>query len=238
MRQPLLLEGLAYDRAGGPGVDGFCLRVDRLALRAGEVLGIVGPSGCGKSTLLDILALLRRPTHAERFAIAGEDALAAWRAGTAACTKLRRSSLGVVLQTGGLLPSLSVWDNLVLPQHASSRIDRAWARALLAALDLTGLEKRLPSQLSVGQRQRLSVGRGVSHRPALVLADEPTAALGVEHAPATLGLLVRVAEAAGTALVVVSHDVELLRGLGVPCRRIVQAAGAAVLEEAAAMEAA
>jgi subfamily B ATP-binding cassette protein MsbA len=74
-------------------------------------------------------------------------------------------------------------------------------------------------RLSGGQRQRVAIARALAHRPALVLADEPTASLGIEHAPAALDLLLSLARGSGAALVIVSHDVELLRAKGVPLRR-------------------
>jgi putative ABC transport system ATP-binding protein len=205
----LHVEGLRYRRAvrgdggdnrdgrnggggnGGGSSDGsggetpFALGVDALSLMPGQAVGIVGPSGCGKSTLIDLLALLRRPTQVARFALDGIDVAALWRHNAAdACTALRAARIGVVLQTGGLLPSLSVRENVLLSQRLLGRIDLEWAGSLLAALDLAALGGRLPAQISIGQRQRVAIARALAHRPALVLADEPTAALGIDHAPA------------------------------------------------------
>ncbi|MCW5666708.1 MAG: ATP-binding cassette domain-containing protein [Piscinibacter sp.] len=231
MTEVLRLESLRYERAG----DGaFVIEVGTLALAPGQVLGIVGPSGCGKSTLIDILALLRRPTRVARFELQGTDVAALWQRGAVdACTALRAAQVGVVLQTGGLLPSLTVLENVRLAQRLLGARDEAWVQHLLAALDLHGLGERRPAQLSIGQRQRVAIARALAHRPALLLADEPTASLGIDHAPAALDLLLALARDSGAALVIVSHDLDLLRDKGVPLRACVVQQHAVVLEEAA-----
>ncbi|WP_127998877.1 ABC transporter ATP-binding protein [Piscinibacter defluvii] len=231
MADVLRLEGLRYQRAG----DGaFAIEVGTLALAPGQVLGIVGPSGCGKSTLIDVLALLRRPSRLGAFVLQGSDVAALWqRDDVDACTALRAAHVGVVLQTGGLLPSLTVLENVRLAQRLLGARDEAWVQHLLAALDLRGLGERRPAQLSIGQRQRVAIARALSHRPALLLADEPTASLGVDHAPAALDLLLSLARDSGAALVIVSHDLDLLRDKGVPLRACVVQQHAVVLEDAA-----
>lgn len=227
----LRLEGLRYQRAGDGG---FAIEVGTLVLGPGQVLGVVGPSGCGKSTLVDILALLRRPTQVARFELRGSDVAALWqRDAVDDCTALRAAQVGVVLQTGGLLPSLSVLENVRLAQRLLGARDEAWIEHVLAALDLQGLGQRKPAQLSIGQRQRVAIARALAHRPALLLADEPTASLGVDHAPAALELLLALARDSGAALVIVSHDLDLLREKGVPLRACAVQGGSVVLQEAA-----
>ena len=207
------VQGLVYQRPGGGGApgsasasasadDGFAIAVPALRLQRGEVLGIVGPSGCGKSTLIDLLALLRRPAAVQRFRLQGHD--------VAACTALRAHHVGVVLQTGGLLPSLPVRDNVMLSQQLLGRPDAAWADALLAALDLRALGGRLPGQLSIGQRQRVAIARALAHRPALVLADEPTSALDWENGQKVMELLRDAAHERAASIPVVSPDHRLL----------------------------
>ena len=236
MTAPVLdVRGLAYQRPAVVGGDaGFRMEIDALALRGGEALAVVGPSGCGKSTLLDLLALLRRPARADRFQLAGADVAALWRANAVdRCTAVRGAHVGVVLQTGGLLPSLSVRENVLLSQRLLGRLDTAWADQLLQRLDLGPLAARRPAQISIGQRQRVAIARALAHRPALVLADEPTASLGVDHAPIALDLLLELARGSGAALLLVSHDLALLGSRQVPLRRCVVRAGVVQLEQPA-----
>lgn len=230
---PLRIQEMRYQRAAVARENPFALNVEELELECGEVIGVVGPSGCGKSTLLDLLALLRRPTSVRRFELMNRDAAALWRGNAVdACTGLRASHIGVVLQTGGLLPSLSAKENVMLPQRLLGRIETGWIDALFKTLDLVGLADRLPAQLSVGQRQRVALARALAHRPALVLADEPTASLGVEHAPAALDLLLSLVRQASAALLIASHDIALLRTRGVPLRHCVARDGEIHLEPA------
>lgn len=212
MNATLHLENLHYERQARAGSPGFALRVERLCLQAGDVAGVVGPSGCGKSTLIDLLALLRRPAKVSKFALMGHDVATLWsRGGVEACLRLRAAYVGVVLQTGGLLPSLSARENVLLSQRLLGRLDTGWVKRLFSVLDLSGLEERMPAQLSIGQRQRVAIARALAHRPALVLADEPTAALGGAHAGAALDLLLSLAHDSEAALLVVSHDLPLLQ---------------------------
>ena len=222
---PLLeVDQLAYSRPPAGDDRGFAMEVGHLSLRAGQAIGVVGPSGCGKSTLIDLLAMLRRPSRATQFAFMGQDIAQLWtRQGADGCAALRAEHIGVILQTGGLLPSLPLWHNVLLSQRLLGRPDREGAEALLQSLELGAYMHRLPAQLSIGQRQRAAIARALAHRPALVLADEPTAALGVEHAPAALDLLLKLTRERGAALIVVSHDLALLRSRDVAlvhCRSI------------------
>lgn len=229
----LRVDDLSFRRPDASDGSGFALEVPSLTLARGEAVAIVGPSGCGKSTLIDILALLRRPDAAGLFELLGQDVTALWANGGAdACAALRAERIGVVLQTGGLLPGLTVWENVTLSQQLLDRPDAAWARSLLDALDLSRLEARFPSQLSIGQRQRVAVARALAHRPALVLADEPTAALGADHAGAALDLLLTLTRAADAALVVASHDVSRLRTRNVPLLDCVSAGNLTRFEHA------
>lgn len=220
--EPVLeVRSLAFTRESA-GEAPFQVEVPSLGVSAGAMVGLAGPSGCGKSTLLDVLALLRRPSRCDKFSLLGEDVLEQWHnGGVESCTRLRASTMGVVLQTGGLIPSLSVLDNILLPQRLLGREDPGRAGRLLEALDLLGLEGRLPSQLSVGQRQRVAVGRALAHRPRVVLADEPTAALGPTHAPEVMRLLVEICQSELVACVVVSHDRELLQRFGAQVHELV-----------------
>jgi putative ABC transport system ATP-binding protein len=227
----LSLSGVAFERPAAGGEPGFRLEVGALELSHAEALAVTGPSGCGKSTLIDLLALLRRPASAERFEFGGRDIAQLWKTqGANACAAIRARQIGVVLQTGGLIASLPVWENVTLPQELVGELDADWCHELLRVLDLLSLEHRLPSQLSIGQRQRVAIARALSHRPTLVLADEPTAALGREHAHAALGLLVALTRESGAALLIASHDTALLNAHGVPRIECVSAADVTRIE--------
>jgi putative ABC transport system ATP-binding protein len=211
-RPVLRIEGLVY-RRGGP--DGFDLAVPALSVDPGQALAVIGDSGSGKSTLLDIAALLRRPTAAERLEVCGIDAADLWRRdASAARTALRASRIGYVMQTGGLLPYLSVRENAMLPMRRLDRPAGAGFVELMARLGLASKLDRMPGQLSLGERQRVAIARALVHRPALVLADEPTASLDAENASGVFELLVAVVRDQGTAMLVASHDVALVRRFG------------------------
>lgn len=211
----LLIEGLARTNGEGPGA--FVLEVDRFVLRAGEAVAVAGPSGSGKSTLLDLAALAVPPDRATSLSLAGTDAAALWRSGDGdALARLRARGIGYVLQTGALLPFVTVRANIALPQRLSGREDEGRIAALAGTLGIAGTLGRKPGALSVGQRQRAAIARALSHRPALVLADEPTAALHPEMADTVLDLLVRETAAAGAALLLATHDPERALRFGLP----------------------
>lgn len=212
------LEGVLKTRAQGGSV--FELKVPRFVVHAGELVALVGASGCGKSTLLDIIALVMAPTQVGSFTLqAGSDAAVQdvrrlWQQGDeAALAALRRDHLGYVLQTGGLLPFLSVRDNIALPgrikgvAHATERVE-----ALAARLGVAGCLERMPDSLSIGQRQRVAIVRALAHQPRLVLADEPTAAVDKARARAIMDDMQALARDEGVAVVMVTHDTDLVRG--------------------------
>jgi putative ABC transport system ATP-binding protein len=212
----------AFERpARGAEDTGFVLRIPRLRIDSGQVLALIGPSGSGKSTLIDLLALLRFPGSARLFSVCGADVMAlAARRDLETATTVRAQSMGVVLQTGGLLPSLPLIENVLLAQRLLGVPDRDWAMHLLGRLGLDTLLRRLPAQLSVGQRQRAAIVRALAHRPALVLADEPTSALASGQAADALDLLISTTRSCGAALIVASHDTDLLQARGLAVRAI------------------
>ncbi|MFP4154880.1 MAG: ABC transporter ATP-binding protein [Halothiobacillaceae bacterium] len=211
------LEGVSRRRAQGGSA--FELIIPALEIHAGELVAIVGESGCGKSTLLDLLALVLRPSRAEIFGFHAPghqeptDVGALWLADREdRLAAMRREYMGYVLQTGGLLPFLSVRGNIELPARVAGRPARSLAR-LAADLGISGLLDRMPHALSVGQRQRVAIARAVAHGPALVLADEPTAAVDQGRARKIMEELATLARAHGTAVVVVTHDRRLVEPL-------------------------
>ena len=170
---------------------------------AGDAWLLAGPSGCGKSTALHILAGLVVPTQG-RVAVAGAD-LRSLSEGTR--DRWRGRTVGLVPQRLHLVSALSVRDNLRLAQTlARLPVDDARVTALLDAVGVAGLAHRLPRELSQGQAQRVAVARAVVNRPALLLADEPSANLDDAYAGQALELLLAQATEAGATLVVASHD--------------------------------
>ncbi|MEU9127868.1 ABC transporter ATP-binding protein [Kitasatospora sp. NPDC048540] len=179
------------------------LRGIDLALGRGSFTAVMGPSGSGKSTFLQCAAGLDRPTSGEVL-LGGEEitALSENR-----LTRLRRSRIGFVFQSFNLLPSLSVQQNVLLPQRlAGGRQDRRLAKELLARVGLAEHGGRRPGQLSGGQQQRVAIARALITRPEVVFADEPTGALDTRTAHEVLGLLRQAVDEMGATVVMVTHD--------------------------------
>jgi putative ABC transport system ATP-binding protein len=198
-----------------PGGVGYRLAVDELSVGPKERVAVIGESGSGKSTLLDLMAMVLKPDSAQilSFKPAAEekarDLWADWRVGRyGAFERLRRSHLGYVMQTGGLLPFLTVQDNILLPaelkgaERAKARLERL---AYLAdELKIAHLLDKYPARVSMGERQRCAIARALIHKPTLVLADEPTASLDPPTADRVFELLLQLSRDA--ALIVSTHD--------------------------------
>jgi putative ABC transport system ATP-binding protein len=183
------------------------LSIARLAIESGERLCLVGRSGSGKTTLLNVLAGVLVPTAGR--VLLGEVELSALS--EPARDAFRGRSIGCVFQTFNLLDQLSALENLTLAQRfggIAAEPARRRARELLEELGLGERENARPSQLSLGEQQRLAIARAVSKRPRLVLADEPTASLDDENARAALDLLL--SSAAESTLVVATHDARVI----------------------------
>lgn len=202
----------------GQDDSGFELRVPELQIDTGEVVALVGESGCGKSTLLDLIALILAPTSAGRFTLhlaaegAERDLAALWAKGDErALAALRRETLGYIPQTGGLLSFLSVRENIRLPCRIKGlTLTDQELKTLAKRLGVAEYLDRKPHALSIGQRQRVSILRAIAHRPRLLLADEPTAALDKPRARAVLADMNALARQQQLAVVVVTHDLDLL----------------------------
>jgi putative ABC transport system ATP-binding protein len=202
-----LLWARGLSRSFDGGGSRFSLLVDHIALPRGVQLAVVGPSGCGKSTLLGLLSLALRPDRAEALMLDGVDAAALWRRGRAdQLTALRSRSIGFVPQTAGLLPFLTLGENIALPQRILRRRDPPYLQKLAAALGIGELLQRLPAEVSVGERQRAAVARALAHRPPILLADEPTASVHPAQADEILELMCSVTGALGAALLITTHD--------------------------------
>ena len=175
-----------------------------LGVATGDYIAISGPSGCGKSTLLHLLGCVDTPT-AGTVSFEGRDV---GRLNEAERSGLRLRRIGFVFQRFFLLPMLTAWENIELPQAeagvgAGER--HARTRQLLEYVGLADRAPHLPSQLSGGEMQRVAIARALANRPALLLADEPTGELDEETGEQIADLFDRV-HADGTAIVVVTHN--------------------------------
>jgi putative ABC transport system ATP-binding protein len=182
------------------------LRDIDLAVDSSEALAIVGASGSGKSTLLAILAGLDTPSTGT-VELEGEDLFALDEDARA---ELRGRSVGFVFQSFQLLPALSALENVMLPLELAGRHDAEQAaREVLARVGLSERLHHAPKHLSGGEQQRVALARAFAARPKLLLADEPTGSLDAEAGREVIGLLFDLNRAAGTTLVMVTHDESL-----------------------------
>ncbi|MDR3175862.1 MAG: ATP-binding cassette domain-containing protein [Desulfovibrio sp.] len=201
---------------------GYVLHIHSLRIARGEQIALTGASGSGKSTALDLLGMVLRPDEAEVCILntptESVDVGALWRGEDVdRMAALRLQYMGYVLQTGGLLSYLTVEENMGLTARMQGRPEsfiKENVRALAAQLGISTLLKSMPSTLSVGERQRAAIGRSLAAQPMLVLADEPTAALDPVHAEVVMGLFRNAVTNLGASLVMVSHDLALVRKEG------------------------
>jgi len=177
-----------------------------LAIPSGRFLAVVGPSGSGKSTLLGLVAGLDAPSTGE-ILIDGTDIT---RLGEDELAKLRGDKIGFVFQFFHLVPSLTAFENILVPMEIAKRRDAvARARQLLEEVGLSDRGHHYPSQLSGGEQQRVAIARALANDPPIVLADEPTGNLDSTTGRNIMELLLGVHRARQTTLVLVTHDAEL-----------------------------
>ncbi|MFN9741494.1 MAG: ABC transporter ATP-binding protein [Acidobacteriota bacterium] len=177
-----------------------------LEIAEGEFISIVGPSGSGKSTLLGLIAGLDAPTagsirlNGNEITQMSEDALA----------ELRGSLVGFIFQSFHLIPSLTAFENILIPLEIAGTARAAErARELLDEVGLRDRGHHYPSQLSGGEQQRVAIARAVANNPRLLLADEPTGNLDSRNGRLIIDLLLRINRERGTTLVLVTHDQQL-----------------------------
>ncbi|MCC7083173.1 MAG: ABC transporter ATP-binding protein [Burkholderiales bacterium] len=195
--------------AGDTAVD--ALKHVDMRVGPGEVVGLIGPSGSGKSTLLKCLGAVIDPSAGRM--VLGDEVIYdnGWKVRD--LRALRRDKIGFVFQAPYLIPFLDVTDNVaLLPMLAgvSNGESRAKALELLSALDVQHRARAMPSQLSGGEQQRVSIARGLVNRPPVILADEPTAPLDSERALAVIRILNEMACKFQTAIIVVTHDEKII----------------------------
>lgn len=217
------IASITKSRPGAKDEREYRLLISSLKIREGDKLAITGPSGCGKSTALDILGLSLAPDEGGTFlfrngGMESADIQAMWKNGDYnGLTSLRLHSLGYVLQTGELLPYLTVRENMELVARLAGKSPaetRDAARELAERLDITAQLEAYPATLSVGQRQRVAIGRALVSRPPVILADEPTAALDPDNAKRVMDIFLRALMEFGSALILVTHNVDWALGSG------------------------
>ena len=174
-----------------------------LSVTNGEFVAVVGTSGSGKSTLLHLLGGLDRPT-AGKVIIAGKDIFSL---GDNALTIFRRRKIGFIFQSYNLIPTLNVYENIVLPTELDgSKADKEHIKTVIDVLGLSGKETRLPSQLSGGQQQRVAIARALSAKPAIILADEPTGNLDSKTSLDVLSLMKISSDKFKQTIVMITHN--------------------------------
>jgi putative ABC transport system ATP-binding protein len=177
-----------------------------MSVPAGRFLAVTGPSGSGKSTLLGLIAGLDAPSGGQ-VVIDGTDITSLDEDRLA---RLRGQKIGFVFQFFHLVPSLTAFENVMVPMEIAGRADaRARASDLLSEVGLTGRGHHYPSQLSGGEQQRIAIARALANDPLILLADEPTGNLDTANGRHIIDLLRGVNERRGTTLVLATHDASL-----------------------------
>jgi putative ABC transport system ATP-binding protein len=195
-----------------PGAQGFNLVVPELIVSRGEKVALVGMSGCGKSTLLDLLAMVLRPDEAGQFLFFSQqgqklDIMDAWtRRRLSRLARIRMLHIGYVLQTGGLFPFLSIRENIGISLLGLGLPVNDAVEDIAKRLHIERHLNKRPGQLSVGERQRVAIGRAMAHRPSLVIADEPTASLDPINAEDIMDQFSALADENGVTLIMATHD--------------------------------
>ena len=200
--------GKIYDLGRGSSVT--AVRGVSLDIGSGEFVAIVGRSGSGKTTLLNLAAGLTKPTSG-RVTI---DGVELWKLSDKQQSRLRGRKIGFVFQFPSLLPTLTVYENVILPVIFGSNGDRPdaheWAEAMLHKVGLSDKLKAYPRQLSAGQQQRVVIVRSLINHPRLLLADEPTSNLDEKTEMEIMDLVRELHASLGLTVVLVTHTRQLI----------------------------
>ncbi|MEE2961839.1 MAG: ABC transporter ATP-binding protein [Myxococcota bacterium] len=186
-------------------LDVHALRGLDLTIKTGEFTAISGPSGSGKTTALNLIGALDKPTSGD-IHLEGNDLKAM---GQRALSHLRRDRIGFVFQAYNLMPILTAYENaetVLALQGVAAQKRKEIVMKLLEDVGLEGMADRRPNQLSGGQQQRVAIARAMASRPAVILADEPTANVDSETASRLLDLMKKLNEEHGTTFVFSTHD--------------------------------
>ena len=185
------------------------LKAMDLAVNKGELLAIMGPSGSGKTTLLMMLGLVTAPTEGELIL----DGVNIYNGSAQDFQRLRREKIGFIFQFSNLIPFLTAEENIMLPMDlvgVTGKEARSRAAELLEYLEVAERAHELPERLSGGERQRVAIARALANRPAMILADEPTASLDTDRGLSVMSLLRKLSTEQGTAVLVVTHDERMI----------------------------
>jgi putative ABC transport system ATP-binding protein len=191
-------------------VETQALRGVSLSIENGEFTALVGPSGSGKTTLLQLIGCLDQPTSGRVF-VNGKDVSKLNRNQRA---DMRRGTIGFIFQFFALIPTLTAYENIEMPllltgHSASERRERV--TQLLEAVDLTDRAHHRPDQLSGGQQQRVAIARALATKPALILADEPTANLDTPNGKQVMETMTRLNQETGVTFVFATHDPRVIQ---------------------------
>ena len=172
-----------------------------------EFVAIIGPSGSGKSTLLTLAGLLQKPSEGEIF-IDGENVL---NLKDEAVSKFRLNKIGFILQASNLVPFLTVEKQLkFLDKMLKRKTDNEKIDSILEDLGILSLKKKLPADISGGERQRVAIARVIYSEPAMILADEPTASLDSERSYQVMDILKDISRKQNCGVIVVTHDLRMI----------------------------
>ena len=191
-------------------VETQALRGISLSIEEGEFTALVGPSGSGKTTLLQLIGCLDQPTSGQVF-VRGRDVSRLNRNQRA---DMRRGTIGFVFQFFALIPTLTAYENIEMPllldKHTPQE-RRERVTQLLEAVDLADRAHHRPDQLSGGEQQRVAVARALAPKPALILADEPTANLDTPNGQQVMEIMTRLNQETGVTFVFATHDPRVIQ---------------------------
>ena len=218
----LELQGLYKSYFDGSG-DHHILKGADLNLEKGETVAILGSSGSGKSTLLNLIAGIDLPDQGE----VRIDGKSLGQMSEKNRTLLRRRTMGFVFQSFNLIPTLNVYENLMLPLELNQISKNSGIISqMLEALGLKGREDSHPDRLSGGEQQRVAIARALMHQPSLLLADEPTGNLDAETSQETLKLINHLVHRSKTTMIMATHSQEVIewvdRVLGIEDGKLIE----------------
>ena len=218
----LELQGLYKSYIDGSG-DYHILKGVDLNMEKGETVAILGSSGSGKSTLLNLIAGIDLPDQGE----VRIDGKSLGQMSEKNRTLLRRRTMGFVFQSFNLIPTLNVYENLMLPLELNQISKNSGIISqMLEALGLNGREESHPDRLSGGEQQRVAIARALMHQPSLLLADEPTGNLDAETSQETLKLINHLVHRSRTTMIMATHSQEVIewvdRVLGIEDGKLIE----------------